>query len=88
MATKIINVAKGKVVNTTLDFANIFSGLNVEQKTAVLKNLNTALETGLTPSGIKAKETELTALRQPCAWCMTNILIGNELCPHSSLKNY
>lgn len=85
---KLVNVAKGKKVNSTLDFCKVFGSLNVEKKTGVIKNLQKSLDTGTTISGKPLKEQEKPAVKQLLAWCTVNLMVGNELCPPETLNQY
>lgn len=85
---RLTDVAKGKKIDTTLDFCKIFGDLDVTKKTAVIKNLDTALETGVSISGKVMPETERGFVHQLRAWCMMNLLVGNELCPPETYINY
>lgn len=86
--TKRVNVAKGKKVKTILDAAKVFNKLNVEQKTAVIKNLDKALEERISPNGLKVEDKDIPATKQLRAWCMVNLMVGNELCPPENLHLY
>lgn len=85
---KRINVAAGKTVNTPADFAKVFNDLNVDQKTATIKNLDKAIDTGLSPSGIKLSDKDRRSTEQLRSWCLMNLFVGDELAPPESLKLY
>jgi len=86
--TKLVNVAKGKKIKNTLDFATVFGDLDVTKKTAVIKNIQQSLETGITARGTKMTTSERPAVEQLLRWCNVNLLVGNELCPPANINQY
>lgn len=88
MANKLVNVAKGKKVQTTLDFCKVFSNLDIYKKVGVVKNLQKSLDTGTTLSGKPLKEQEKPAVKQLLAWCNLNLMVGNELAPPETYINH
>ena len=89
MEKKFVNLAKGEKITTTADFAKVFSKLNVDHKTKVIKNLRTTLETGFSPHNqFKLLDKERAATKQLLAWCSVNLLVGDELCPPENINQY
>lgn len=71
-----------------ITFAAMVTNCTVEQKTNALKRIERAVITGIDPTGDPVKEETLPALKALVAWLNVNILIGEELCPASSVVNY
>lgn len=88
VTTKRVNVAKGKKINNFVDFAKVFTKLNVDQKTEVIKNLENTLATGKSPSGIEVKECERASTEKLKAWCTLNLMVGEELAPAKDIMSH
>lgn len=82
------NIAKGKRVNTTLDFCKVFGTLSVDNKMAVIKNMESTVASNMSPGGVVLKPEEREAMKQLIRWAGVNLFVGNELCPPESLKQY
>lgn len=85
---KLKNIATGKKIKTTLDFAKTFSKLNVSEKTAVLKNIQNSLLTGVSPRGTKVLTKDIKPLEQLVTWATMNLFMGNEVAPPEKLHTY
>jgi hypothetical protein len=85
---KHVNLAKGKKIKTTYDFAKVYDKLNVDNKAKVINNIKDTLAKGVSPRGTKILESERKATEQLLAWCGVNLMVGNELCPPENLNQY
>lgn len=85
---KKVNVAKGKTLNNVQDFAKIFTTLTIDQKTAVLKNIGKCLESKVGMDNKIMTPGQILTLAGLNAWCLVNIMVGEELCPASNLSSY
>jgi len=81
------DLSKGKTLNNIEDYAVIFNGLTVEQKTAVLRNLSNVIRKGKDLKGKKLTESDALALDGLQRWSLLNKTMG-ENCPPSSLSTF
>lgn len=88
MTTRKVNVAKGKTVNNIVDFAKVFTGLSLNQKQLVLKNIKEASAQRFAPDGSKWTDRQKIEMAGLEAWCLVNIMIGDELCPWENVLSY
>lgn len=85
---KMVNLAKGKKINNTLDFAKAFDKLDVMEKAAVIRNISETLKTGISPRGTVMMAEERGAIERLLRWCTVNIAVGNTLCPPDYLSHF
>jgi len=85
---KKINVAEGEKINNIFDFAKIFTTLNVNQKSAVLKNIGECLKTKTGMDNKPMTPRQIVTIEGLNAWCLVNIMVGEEICPVSKLSSY